>query len=96
MRVETQSYYYWYYATQVMHHVGGAAWEEWNTAMREQLPAVQVQAGPETGSWPPGGRMHDQMGGRLYATCMAVYCLEVYYRHLPIYESPCDDAATQP
>lgn len=86
--VQTQSYYYWYYATQVLHHAGGQPWEQCNGAMREQLPALQVDFGPDTGSWLPGGRMFDQTGGRLYATCMAIYCLEVYYRHLPLYESP--------
>ena len=24
-------------------------------------------------------------GGRLYVTCMCVYMLEIYYRHLPLY-----------
>ena len=32
--------------------------------------------------------MFDRVAGRLYATCMVLYCLEVYYRHMPIYESP--------
>ena len=26
-----------------------------------------------------------QHGGRLYTTCLSIYMLEVYYRHLPIY-----------
>lgn len=79
-------YYYWYYATQVMHQLGGKSWEKWNTPMREQLPALQIKAQPELGSWPPVGGRFENMSGRLYCTCMALYCLEVYYRHMPIYE----------
>ena len=26
--------YYWYYATQMMHHVGGEPWDKWNSRMR--------------------------------------------------------------
>ena len=25
-------------------------------------------------------------GGRLYTTCLCLYMLEIYYRHLPIYQ----------
>jgi hypothetical protein len=75
--------YYWYYATQVCHHMEGDAWKKWNAAMRVELPAMQVKNGPETGSWAP-----DEWGsqvGRLYTTCLSTYMLEVYYRHLPLY-----------
>lgn len=91
-RIEDQAYYYWYYATQVLHHAGGQAWEDWNLVMREQLPTAQVDEGPEAGSWSPLGNRHDRAAGRLYTTCMAIYCLEVYYRHMPIYESPWSEA----
>ena len=30
--------YYWYYATQVLHHFGGSPWRLWNEKMREDLP----------------------------------------------------------
>ena len=83
-----RSYYYWYYATQVMHHAGGKDWEAWNEAMKPQLLTMQVKEGNETGSWDPADAMFDRVAGRLYATCMVLYCLEVYYRHMPIYESP--------
>jgi hypothetical protein len=80
--------YYWYYAAQVCHHMEGPAWREWNGAMREVLPALQVREGKERGSWDP--TMDDTTGvaggGRLFVTCLATYCLEVYYRHLPIYK----------
>ncbi len=80
-----RSYYYWYYATQTLHHFGGEPWQIWNEAMRTELPKLQILEGKERGSWPPQGDDHSSAGGRLYATCFAIYCLEVYYRHLPLY-----------
>ena len=78
------SYYYWYYATTSLHHIGGVFWKEWNDVMKEILPALQIDTGREKGSWPPEGDPHESGGGRLYATCFAIYCLESYYRHLPL------------
>jgi hypothetical protein len=82
--------YYWYYGTQVMHHMGGAYWKRWNDALRDMLVENQVTSGPEKGSWDPKGKSPDawavrDQGGRLYVTCLSLYMLEVYYRHLPIY-----------
>ncbi len=86
---EKPNIYYWYYATQTLHHLGGEAWETWNTAARETLIELQSDQGHEAGSWDPvGGAIggHDtQSGGRLYMTSLAICTLEVYYRHLPIY-----------
>ncbi len=82
--------YYWYYATQVLHHLEGDRWETWNHLMRELLPERQEKKGAEAGSWHPTGPQADQWGfhgGRLYVTCLSIYILEVYYRHLPIYSS---------
>jgi hypothetical protein len=83
--------YYWYYGTQVLHHLGGEPWEAWNAAMIDALLNLQATSGHEAGSWEPlGGAIggHDvQQGGRLYMTALAVCTLEVYYRHLPIYRS---------
>lgn len=77
--------YYNYYATQVMHQWGGAEWKKWNEVMREQLVTTQIRTGHAEGSWnvadPHGGP-----GGRLYMTCLAIMTLEVYYRHLPLYQ----------
>lgn len=78
--------YYWYYATQVVHHMGGEAWETWNRTMRKTVPKAQVKTGRERGSWSPAGDLFGARGGRLYMTCFCVYMLEVYYRHLPIYQ----------
>ena len=72
--------YYWYYATQVMHHRGGEPWQEWNREMRDLLIDSQSTDGHEAGSWPPQGG-HDSAGGRVYATSLALLTLEVYYRH---------------
>ncbi len=77
-------FYYWYYATQVMHNLGGDHWEQWNVAMRDLLVNTQEQHGHAAGSWPPMAG-HDHSGGRLYATALAACILEVYYRHLPLY-----------
>jgi hypothetical protein len=83
--------YYWYYGTQVMHHLGGEAWERWNNATREALVELQEREGHEAGSWAPeGGAIggHDtRVGGRIYMTALAICTLEVYYRHLPIYRA---------
>jgi hypothetical protein len=79
--------YYWYYATQVMHHMGGEYWKGWNAVMRQFLPETQVKKGSEDGSWDPGGDRYGPAGGRLYVTCLRTFMLEVYYRHLPIYDS---------
>lgn len=76
--------YYWYYATQVLYHVGGRQWERWNARMRVVLTSSQEKKGHEAGSWTPHGGFANQ-GGRLYMTSLAVCTLEVYYRHLPLY-----------
>jgi hypothetical protein len=76
--------YYWYYGTQVMHHMGGDHWRGWNKALRDLLVSLQSNDGHEAGSWAPGGG-HDPQGGRLYMTALAVCTLEVYYRHMPLY-----------
>ena len=77
--------YYWYYATQVLHHFGGSHWREWNEKMRVDLPKSQVRGGREDGSWAPQMDRWGRNSGRLYTTCLSLYCLEVYYRHMPLY-----------
>lgn len=76
--------YYWYYATQTMHHFGGQEWEKWNQAMRDVLVETQQKEGHAAGSWAPVGQ-HSDAGGRLYQTALSACTLEVYYRHLPIF-----------
>jgi hypothetical protein len=91
--------YYEYYATQVMHHMGGDAWDVWNkgpdgkNGIRDTLIAKQerldrgldVKKAHEDGSWAPeGGGLND--GGRMMWTSLSLLTLEVYYRHLPLYK----------
>lgn len=79
--------YYNYYTAQLMHNVGGAMWNKWNQETRDKLCAQQVMEGHERGSWfPTKADNHCQMGGRLYATSLNCMVLEVYYRHMPLYQ----------
>ncbi|QDU36051.1 hypothetical protein Mal4_03340 [Maioricimonas rarisocia] len=84
--------YYNYYATQVLHHTGGEAWVRWNESMRAWLVRTQERDGHAAGSWRirnGTGSLRDphaKTGGRLYITCLAILTLEVYYRHLPLYQ----------
>jgi len=82
--------YYWYYATQVMFHLGGERWTAWNERLRPLLEKSQRQEGTLAGSWSPVGPVPDRWGhagGRLYVTTMHLLMLEVYYRHLPLFQS---------
>ncbi len=89
--------YYWYYATQMFSHLDGEPWKRWNSMMRDLLVQNQVREGGMKGSWNPLGKSGNPYrdadlwcangkGGRHYVTCMSLYVLEVYYRHLPIYQ----------
>lgn len=85
--------YYWYYATQVMFHMGGDRWKAWYGNLYPMLVRSQVSDGKYAGSWEPNGRIPDawgRFGGRLYVTTLNLLSLEVYYRHLPIYEATAD------
>ena len=77
--------YFNYYATQVMRHYGGEKWKKWNVKMRDFLVGSQEKVGHKEGSWYMAGG-HGSSAGRLYCTSMATMVLEVYYRHLPIYQ----------
>ena len=77
--------YYNYYATQVLFHWGGRGWELWNAKLRDYLVNTQATKGHEAGSWHFSGRW-SHSGGRLYNTAMAAMILEVYYRHMPLYD----------
>jgi hypothetical protein len=84
---DRRNVYYWYYATQVCHHMEGEPWRKWNETMRRLLPQLQEERGKERGSWSPNGDRWGDSGGRLYVTCLSICVLEVYYRHLPIYQT---------
>jgi hypothetical protein len=89
---KNRNIYYLYYATQVMHHMQGDSWRFWNLGpngdgkggIRDALISQQdkgttPQKPHQAGSWP------DSQGGRIMATSLSLLCLEVYYRHLPLY-----------
>jgi hypothetical protein len=83
--------YYNYYATRLMHQVGDEPRRKWNAEMRDYLIDTQAEEGHEKGSWYFEGAGHSaERGGRLYSTAMALMILEVYYRHLRIYDRPRD------
>ena len=77
--------YYWYYGTQVMYHMQGRYWEAWNGRLRDHLTKTQISEGPLSGTWNPRDNW-EASGGRIYATAIKLLMLEVYYRHLPLYE----------
>jgi hypothetical protein len=82
--------YYWYYATLVMFHMRSEFWQQWNDELHPTLVDHQIERGPFAGSWDPIEPVADRWGhqaGRIYVTAMNLLSLEVYYRHLPLYES---------
>jgi hypothetical protein len=86
--------YYWYYAAQVMHNLGGRQWDDWNRTMRRVLIDTQVKEGCAAGSWDPTAPSPDQwgaQGGRLVITSLSALTLEVYYRYLPLYKLDAED-----
>lgn len=78
--------YFTYYATQVMYHVGGDEWTEWNNKMQASLIAAQDKSmGDLHGSFPcpkstdKGGHV----SGRLMQTSLSLLSLQIYYRYPP-------------
>ena len=85
----TRDTYYWYYATQAMFQMRGDYWTAWNDRLRPLAESSQDQFGPAAGSWHPKKPVPDRWGhagGRLYVTAMHLLMLEVYYRHLPLFQ----------
>lgn len=79
--------YFMYYASQLLYNHGGEVWDEWNRKTRDTLIKRQCMEGHERGSWSPKENFgHNDEGGRLYATALYCMVLEVYYRHMPIYQ----------
>jgi hypothetical protein len=82
--------YYYYYATQAMHNMGGDDWKQWNERMRDMLIDAQDQGttanrADQKGSWSAEGDRWGSGLGRLGYTSLSLLTLEVYYRHLPLY-----------
>ncbi|MED5586486.1 MAG: hypothetical protein VYB61_09035 [Verrucomicrobiota bacterium] len=84
MRINNPEYYYVYYATLALYQHQGPIWAQWNEALKETLPRIQVKNGADAGSWDKGGN-HAAQGGRVVSTTLATLSLEVYYRLLPMY-----------
>lgn len=84
---EMRNIYYYYYATQVVHQMGGPTWDKWNPKMRDMLIKMQDKSSThKKGSWwPVDAKPADTWPqlGRLGYTSLAVLTLEVYYRHTP-------------
>jgi hypothetical protein len=80
--------YYQYYATQVYHHMGGEFWDFWNAGPggKNGMRDVLVEQQGRDGSWDPSGDSHAGAGGRIMQTSLSLLTLEVYYRHLPLYQ----------
>jgi tetratricopeptide (TPR) repeat protein len=78
--------YHLFWTTQVMFRHGGEAWKKWDNGdqtqkgFRELLTAAQ----DKDGSWNPAGEPYGRAGGRVMSTSLALLCLEMYYRHLPL------------
>ena len=81
--------YYWYYATQAMFQMQEDYWTAWNDRLRPLAESSQIQFGDQAGSWHPLRPVRDKWGhagGRLYVTALHLLMLEVYYRHLPLFQ----------
>jgi hypothetical protein len=76
------------FATPVMFQSGGIEWTVWSKALRQSLLRTQITEGHAKGSWAILDDPKFIQGGRMYSTCVALLCLEVYYRYLPVYRDP--------
>ena len=81
--------YYNYIVTQIMYNHGGAAWKEWNAAMREKLINAQIQTGTEAGAWDFSNEERTPIAGfppsPFIDTALSALTLEVYYRYKPLH-----------
>jgi hypothetical protein len=77
--------YFYYYATQVLHHMEGTDFDLWNHLVREHVIRTQEKEGANEGSWNPKGVDWGEKGGRMYATALALLTLQAPYRHLPMF-----------
>lgn len=80
--------YGWYSTTMALKGLGpyNRYWRKWNAVLSRELPRHQEpRSSKEAGSWEPTYDEYAFGGGRLYVTCLSIFCLEVYYRYLPIY-----------
>jgi hypothetical protein len=94
-----QPIYYWYYITQAKFHSGGETWKSWNKQLSSQLPSNQkIQKASEPGAFDQGywPSLDGYCKSRVYSTSLCTLMLEVYYRYLPTFKTPKEEAATPP
>ncbi|MCA8974666.1 MAG: hypothetical protein KDC98_08085, partial [Planctomycetes bacterium] len=77
--------YYWYYASMALYQVGDAPWRTWSKALHRALLPSQRTDDAFAGSWDPISAWGHE-GGRVYATAMALLCLQAPYRYARITE----------
>jgi hypothetical protein len=84
--------YYTYYSSLAMFQTGGSRseyWRAWRVMYLKPLIEMQVQEERDAagrfvkGSWDPAKHRWGDRGGRVYATALAILCLEAPYRFLP-------------
>lgn len=82
--------YYWYYGTTVMFAQKGEAWKTWQSAIMPLLQKTQIPLDqPCGGSWDTEKPTRDKwsnIGGKHYITTMNLMIMEIYIRHLSIYQ----------
>jgi hypothetical protein len=78
--------YAWYYHTQAILMIGGAAWNDWEAKFQKEIVGSQSS----DGSWPvmraaAHGNLQTDGGltGAVYRTTFSVLILESYYRYMP-------------
>ncbi len=72
--------YYWFFASQALHQVGGDAWKQWYGTLSSVLVEKQQDEDSEDrGSWDPVGAWAET-GGRVYSTAMHLLSLQAPYR----------------
>ena len=86
-KAPARSLYAWYYSTQCVFQLGGAAFRNWNAKMESMLIAKQNPKG----YWVYPGTKHgassmDDLTGKIYSTTLCSLILTVYYRYLPTYK----------
>lgn len=77
---------YNFHVTLLLQNLGDSAWDTWNRQMRGQLVDSQVKSGDEAGSWWQPDDVRAALAGRLLQTALNAMILEVYYRHLPLFQ----------
>ncbi len=82
---DPQSMYYWYTATLALFHMGGPAWEKWNSAIQQHVLPLQHTEGELKGSWDPDPNWIGKAGGRVTQTALGILTFETYFRYTPLH-----------